>query len=50
MLLVDETAELLVDETAEGAKCENLEKIVVDDDSENFFRLELSYILRKRKS
>ena len=31
---------LLVDETAEGAKCENLEKIVVDDDSEKFFQVE----------
>ena len=41
---------LLVDETAEGVKCEDLEKIVVEDDSEKFFRLELSYLLRKRKS
>ena len=28
---------LHVDETANGAKSEDLEKIVVDDDSENFF-------------
>ena len=31
---------LLMDETAKGAKCENLEKIVVDDDSEKFFQVE----------
>ena len=31
---------LPVDETAEGAKCEDLEKIVVDDDSEKFFQVE----------
>ena len=28
---------LLGDETIEGAKCEELEKIVVDNDSEKFF-------------
>ena len=28
---------LLVDETAEGVKCEDLEKVVVDDDSNKFF-------------
>ena len=28
---------LLVDETAEGVKCEDLEKVVVDDDSDKFF-------------
>ena len=26
-------------ETAEGAKCENLEKIVIDNDSERFFQV-----------
>ena len=26
-------------ETAEGAKCENLEKIVINDDSEKFFQV-----------
>ena len=41
---------LPVDEIANGAKCEDLEKIVADDDSENFFRSELSYLLRRRKS
>ena len=30
---------LLVKETGEGAECENLEKIVVDDDLENFFQV-----------
>ena len=30
---------LLVEETTEGAECENLEKIVVDDDSERFFQV-----------
>ena len=28
-----------VDETTEGAKCEDLEKVVVDDDSEKFFQV-----------
>ena len=28
---------LPVDETAEGMKCEDLEKVVVDDDSDKFF-------------
>ena len=28
---------LLVDETAEGVKCEDLDKVVVDDDSDKFF-------------
>ena len=27
-------------ETAEGAECENLEKIVIDYDSERFFKVE----------
>ena len=27
-------------ETAEGAECENLEKIVIDNDSERFFQVE----------
>ena len=31
---------LLVEETGEGAECENLEKIVVDDDSKRFFQVE----------
>ena len=31
---------LPVDKTAEGVKCEDLEKIVVDDDSEKFFQVE----------
>ena len=30
---------LLVEEVVEGAKCEDLEKIVVDDDSERFFQV-----------
>ena len=30
---------LLVDGTAEEAKCEDLEKIVVDDDPEKFFQV-----------
>ena len=30
---------LPVEEAAEGAKCEDLEKIVVDDDSERFFQV-----------
>ena len=30
---------LSVEEIAEGAECENLEKIVVDDDSERFFQV-----------
>ena len=28
-----------MDETLEGAKCEELEKIVVDDDSKKFFQV-----------
>ena len=28
---------LPVDETSEGAKCEELEKVVVDDDPKKFF-------------
>ena len=28
---------LPVDETAEGVKCEDLDKVVVDDDSDKFF-------------
>ena len=30
---------LPVEEVAEGAKCEDLEKIVVDDDLERFFQV-----------
>ena len=30
---------LLIDEKAKGAKCEDLEKIVVDDDSKMFFQV-----------
>ena len=30
---------LLVEEVVDGAKCEDLEKIVVDDDSERFFQV-----------
>ena len=30
---------LHVDEKAEGAKCEHLEKIVIDDDSKKFFQI-----------
>ena len=30
---------LPVEEVAEGAKCEHLEKIVVDDDLERFFQV-----------
>ena len=30
---------LFVEETVEGAKCENLEKIMVDDDSKRFFKV-----------
>ena len=30
---------LPIDMTSEGAKCEELEKIVVDDDSEKFFQV-----------
>ena len=41
---------LPVDEIADGVKCENLEKIVVDDDLEKFFKSKLSYLLRRRKS
>jgi len=41
---------LPVDGTAKEAKCEDLEKIVVGDDLEIFFRSELCCLLRRRKS
>ena len=41
---------LPIEEIVEGAKCEDLEKIVVGDDPEKFFRLELNYLLKRRKS
>ena len=41
---------LPVDGPAEEAKCEDQEKIVVGDDLEKFFKLGLSYFLRRKKS
>ena len=41
----------LMDEIAEGVKCEDLEKVIVDDDLEKKkFKLEPNYLLRRRKS
>ena len=41
---------LPVDEIAEGAKCEDLGKIVVVMTWRSFFKLELSCLLKGRKS
>ena len=41
---------LPIKETIQGAKCENLEKVVVGDDPKKFFRSELNYLLKRRKS
>ena len=40
---------LHVDETANGAKSEDLEKIVVDDDSENFFQVETQLLPQEKE-
>jgi len=34
----------------EEAKCEDLEKFAVSDDLENFFKLELNYHLKRKRS
>ena len=36
-------------ETLEGAKCEELEKIVIDDDSEKFFQVRAQLPLREKE-
>ena len=41
---------LPIEETIQGAKCENLEKVVVGDDPKKFFRSGLNYLLKRRKS
>ena len=42
---------LLMKGPAEEDKCEDLEKFAVNDDLENFFfKLELSYHLKRKKS
>ena len=41
---------LPMDGIANGVKCEDLEKIFVNDDSKFFFWSELSYFFRRRKS
>ena len=40
---------LHVDEIANGAKSEDLEKIVVDDDSENFFQVETQLLPQEKE-
>ena len=40
---------LHVDETANGAKSEDLETIVVDDDSENFFQVETQLLPQEKE-
>ena len=39
-----------MDKIAEGVKCEDLAKVVVDDDLKKFFKLEPSCLLKRRKS
>ena len=41
---------LLVNGPAEEAKCEDLEKVVLGDDLEKFFRLELNCLLKRGKN
>ena len=38
------------DAVAEGARCEELEKITIDNDDDKYFKWEFSYLLRRRKS
>ncbi|XP_050255174.1 uncharacterized protein LOC126701079 [Quercus robur] len=41
---------VIVPNESGGAKCEKLEKNVIDDDSEKFFKSELSCLFKRRKS
>ena len=36
--------------TAEGAKCEELEQVIIDNDGDRYFLVGFSYLRKRRKS